>query len=121
MLNLIQSNPDPRGMFGWLTFERKNWLATVAFALAAGFGLGNGHTTQGAISHVSDQLGQTTANLQKVEKVIPAIEAQAGCENNRANKTINLALQPIVVDKSQIPVDNCPHPKIPAISSHAPK
>ena len=44
------------GIFGWLTFERRNWIALVLAAGFGGFSLGNGHTTQGAVQSISAQL-----------------------------------------------------------------
>lgn len=45
------------------THERRNWVAIVLAAGLCGFGIGNGHTTQGAVAHISDQLGQTSKKL----------------------------------------------------------
>ena len=52
-----------------------------------------------------------TGSFHKMEKAIPALQAEAGCEHWRAKVASNLALGTQMVDKSQIPKD-CPHPKI---------
>lgn len=72
----------------WFTNERRLWLAACLACALVGFGIGNGHTTQGAIAQVSDQLGQNKAALVKVQKqTIPALKAQvveAHCERDLA-------------------------------------
>jgi hypothetical protein len=82
----------------WLTSERKEWIAAVFFALLAGFCIGNGHTTQGAVEHISQELG---------------------CEHVRADRSTKVAKQAIVSaysdsvpipDARSIPRD-CPHLK----------
>jgi hypothetical protein len=101
---MLQSfNIVPQVSTGWFTFERRNWVALVICAALAGFGLGNGHTTQGAIATVSDQLGQAKAQ-------IPKLAARAGCEKWRADVSANLAKQSNMVDPSEIPADHCPKP-----------
>lgn len=84
----------------WLTSERKGWIAGIVLCSMLSAGLMNGHTTQGAISHISDQLGDTKAKLGQTSAV-------AGCEEWRAKKAAGLALQPQIVQPSQIPADNC--------------
>lgn len=74
--------------------ERKGWIAAVIAAAVLGFAGGNGHTTQGAVAHISDQLGQE--------------KKAADCEHHRANATVQLALQPTVIEKSDLPPD-CKH------------
>lgn len=85
----------------WFTTERRMWTVALFAALLAGFGLGNGHTTQGSIAHVSDQLGQTETALVSSEKV-------AKCEHRIVQQTTALAKEPVIVDPSRIPKDNCP-------------
>lgn len=85
----------------WFTKERREWLVAVCFAFAAGYGTANGHTTQGAIAHVSDQLGQTKKALVKTQQA-------DGCEYRLVQQTTALAKEPVVVDPSRIPKDNCP-------------
>lgn len=75
----------------WFTCERRNWLVLVAAAAVAGFGFGNGHTTQSSINHLSMQLG--------------TVKSVASCEHKRAEATQKLALQPTLVDESQLPQD----------------
>lgn len=54
-------------------------------------------------------LHQQVAVLHKVQTAeVPALKAEAGCEHWRATTTAQLALQPTVVDPSDIPKD-CPH------------
>lgn len=53
-----------------------------------------------------------TLHLKQAAKVLPVIEAEAGCEHWRADTTTKLALSPNMVDKSQIPKD-CAHPVVP--------
>ena len=52
-----------------------------------------------------------TGTFTKVEKVLPVIQAEAGCEHWRARRTENLALATEMVSPSEIPKDNCPRPK----------
>lgn len=89
----------------WLTFERRNWIALIAVGAFVGYGFGNGHTTQGAVQNISDQLGRT----RKAE----------GCEHWRANKATSVANQAVVSnytmdvpvpDLKAIPKD-CQHPQ----------
>lgn len=82
---------EPEG--SW--FRNVKWIAAFALGGALGFALGNGHTTQGAISDVANKYG--------VAKVA------AGCEHKRADKATELALQTQIVDPSQLSPD-CPLP-----------
>lgn len=50
---------------------------------------------------------KTTLQVEQT-KVVPALAAEAGCERWRAEMAKKLALQPTVVDPTQIPKD-CPH------------
>jgi hypothetical protein len=94
----------------WFTVERRGWVAAVVFAGAVGFGFGNGHTTQGAIQHVSQQLGNEKATVKQLKtKDIPALKSLAGCESWRADVATSLAERPVIVNPSEIPGD-CPHP-----------
>ena len=45
---------------------------------AVGFAVGNGHTTSGAVEHVSDQLGQEKVRTR-------ALASVAGCQEKRAD------------------------------------
>lgn len=86
----------------WFTTERREWLVAVCFAFAAGYGVGNGHTTTGAIVHISDQLGQTKSTLAKTRNV-------AGCEHYArvtAVRDANAAEQGADVDLRDVP--SCP-------------
>ncbi len=53
-----------------------------------------------------------TGSFEKIEKAVPVLQASEGCEHNRANKAIALALQPTIVDPKSLPKDNCQHPKV---------
>lgn len=72
----LPENPDH------IVRERRGWIAGVIGAALLGFAAGNGHTTQGAISHVSDQLGQE--------------KAAENCQHKRADKAVKVANQGIV-------------------------
>lgn len=54
----------------WFTRERCNWLAAVGLAGIVGFGFGNGRTTENSISAISDRLGQKTATVNHLERVV---------------------------------------------------
>lgn len=98
------TNLMPTDRENWLTNERKNWLGAVIVALCAGYGVGNGHTTQGAIEHVSEQVGQKDAKLKALQtKIIPALQDQAGCEHSRADKAAEVGDMP----------DYCRHVVVP--------
>lgn len=56
----------------WLTHERRYWIAGVLLSAAVGFGVGNGHTTDEAIAHVSDQYGQKAAKVVVLQKELKA-------------------------------------------------
>ena len=95
----------------WLTYERRNWIGLVTVAALAGFAFGNGHTTSGAVEHISDQLGQKSALVHR-------LTAANNCESKRGDKAAEVAKQAIrgalidtapVPSPSQIPADNCPH------------
>lgn len=99
----------------WLTTERKNWAAAVLMACAVGYGLGNGHTTQNAISHVSMQLGDKKAVIKKLETVdIPKIKAVAGCQAVKADVTSQVDQG--AAERSDIPI--CPPPSSVASLGH---
>lgn len=97
----------------WMTHERRNWIAGIIVAALGAYSVGNGHTTTGAIQHVSWQLGEKKAQIVK-------LKVAAHCEDARATKASSVAGQAILsanIDAIQtpkfgdIPVDNCPHPK----------
>lgn len=54
-----------------------------------------------------------TLTTHKAVQAIPALEAQANCEEWRANKNGHLALRPEVITKDQLAKDNCPHQDTP--------
>ena len=111
-MQIVQKSHSLIGGLSWLTPVRKAFSAGLLIGSLGGYSAGNGHTTQGAVEHVSAQLGQTKAVLNTVEKHdIPALKSEAGCEHWRAQVAANLAVQPAVVDPSQIPAD-CPHAKV---------
>jgi hypothetical protein len=88
-----QSNSPDTNQTGWVTTERRNWLALAAVCALLGYSAGNGHTTQKSVASISDRLGQA--------------RQEAGCEHWRAAKAIQLAEQPVIVQPGQIPKD-CP-------------
>lgn len=118
---MSQSLEMKNGVSSWLTLERRNWIALVVVGSLGGFGLGNGHTTQGAVQNVSQQLGQKSAQIHKLQTVdIPKLRAAVHCEGRRADTATVVAKQAIrgaLVDSapvpppSALPKDNCPHPK----------
>lgn len=110
-MQLIQASHSQTGLLGLLTFERRNWLALVIMGFVSGYGVGNGHTTTGAVEHISDQLGQT-------EHKAAVVETEAQCEHRRADKATAVAGNAILsanVDNvptpkfKDLPTDNCPH------------
>lgn len=117
---LTQINPSVDSRLSWFKYERRNWIAAIALAFMAGYGLGNGHTTQGAIQNVSQQLGEKDGQLKTLKtKVIPKLQAAAHCEGTRADTAAKVAKTAIVSANSgtvpvpppsAVPVDNCPHP-----------
>ena len=68
-----------------LSHERAVWLAVVIVSNAIAFGLGNGHTTEHAIKHISQEYGATKAQVQVLKK-------QVDCEKFRADINGNLAI-----------------------------
>lgn len=101
------------GLFNWLTPIRRAFFAGLFVGLAAGLAIANGHTTQGAIQNVNQQLEQTKAALNTAEKKdIPALKAQAGCEKWRGDVNGDLATKPVMVNPAAVQADNCPHPQI---------
>lgn len=98
----------------WLSFERRNWVALVVVAGMGGYALGNGHTTSSAIDHVSMQLGDTKAQVHKLQTTeIPKLKAIVNCEHARAD-TNELLAEKAIVGKKPSPDDiaeDCPHPK----------
>lgn len=97
MTMYLQSSHSSEGPMGWLTFERRNWLCACVGALALGFAIGNGHTTQNAVQDIA---------------------AREACEHVVANKAIVVAKKAIkgatsdtapIPATSDLPRDNCPH------------
>lgn len=68
-----------------LSHERAVWLAVVIVSNAIAFGLGNGHTTEHAIKHISQEYGATKAQVQVLKK-------QVDCEKYRADINGSLAV-----------------------------
>lgn len=105
----------------WVTHERRNWIGAAILCGLFGFSLGNGHTTQGAIQHVSEQLGQKQAEVHKLNTVvIPQLKAATHCESARGDKAAAVAHQAIqsatidavpIPSPNAVPRDNCPHVK----------
>lgn len=89
---------------GWLTIERRNWIALVLVVGLGGFGFGNGRTTTSAVEHISYQLGDT--------------KHKVACEHKRADKATAVATQAIksatidavpIPSPNAIPADTCDH------------
>ena len=85
----------------------------IVSAGLAGFAIANGHTTTGAVEHISQQLGQKSAEASKLKALVK-------CEDTRADRASVVAGQAIVANvvgtiksptAAEIPADNCPHPK----------
>jgi hypothetical protein len=82
----------------FMTRERRGWVFALIAVGAACYGWGNGHTTQVAVEHISQELG---------------------CEHVRADKTAKVAKQAIVSAYSDnVPIPDpklipkeCPHQK----------
>lgn len=98
----INQQPDS-GFFSWLTPARRNLVAVFLLGLFVGYAGGNGHTTGGAIEHISQQLGDA--------------KVAAKCEHAVAQKSQAIAKQAIVAanvpeiaapDPSVLPADKCP-------------
>lgn len=62
----------------WFTPERRTWMAFAIGVGLIGFGIGNGHTTQNSVAHISAQLGDQ-------KKVSAKLADVAGCQTARAN------------------------------------
>lgn len=103
-------NVEPKCPGGWLTFERRNWIALLFVAALGGFSAGNGHTTQGAVQNISSQLGQKAAALKKEQtEEIPKLKAIAGCQTVRGNVAIDVVVNSkkgTAIDLSAVP--DCP-------------
>lgn len=86
--------------FGWLTPSRKS--AAVGFLLGAiaGYAGGNGHTTQGAIEHISAQYGDA-------KKDTVTLQRHDNCVTRKADVATIVANSP-ELDTSIIPY--CPPP-----------
>lgn len=85
---IMRQTHVPVGVSMWFTPVRRAFLAGLFLGGLGGFGLGNGHTTQGAIEHISQQIG---------------------CEHQIASKAIVLAKRHTIVAPSELPKDNCQH------------
>ncbi len=103
----------PQEYGGWFTFERRNWIMLAFLMGCGGFALGNGHTTQGAISHVADQYGQAKVTVK-------AVTAQKNCEHRRGDIAVKVANEALasnfttavpIPDTDTIPADCPPVPK----------
>lgn len=105
-MQLMERSHSPDGMFGWFTYERRNWAASVAVAFSVGYALANGHTTQNAISDIAVRDAQKTAVIKRLQtKDIPALKSLAGCEHVRAQTAVAVA-QSVDGDVSNLP--KCP-------------
>lgn len=105
---MATESPDWMKRFGigWFNFERRNWVALSIACGLLGYSAGNGHTTQNAITNISDQLGQ--------------VKSAENCEHKRADKAIGVAKMAIVAasaadpdaavpDPHVLPLKDCPH------------
>lgn len=114
-MEIMQQSHNGTGLFGWLNFERRNWLAIAICTALAGFSVGNGHTTQGSIVNISQQLGQKKAVIKKLETVdIPKIKAVAGCQAAKADVATKVVRG--AADRADIPA--CPPPSSVAALGH---
>lgn len=103
-MQLMEKSHSPLGVFGWFTYERRNWLAISVAALAFGYAGGNGHTTQNAVADISERSAQKTAVIKKLETHdIPALKSLAGCQTARAD-----AITALVVSDHAAPIPVCP-------------
>lgn len=103
---ILQSLNGPREQrTGWLTDERIKWLGAVIFVGVAGFMTGNGHTTQGAVQNIAQQLGDA--------------KAAKACEHRVAKVNTHIATQAIIsLNNAYVPTpalhevakDNCNPP-----------
>jgi hypothetical protein len=85
-MQIMERAHSSDGLFGWFTYERRNWAAAVVGAVALGFSWGNGHTTQNAVADISVRSAAKTAVIKKLEtKDIPALKSLAGCQTARAD------------------------------------
>ena len=75
---LVERAHNDSGLFGWFTFERKNWIALVLLAGVGGFILGNGHTTVSFAEQAQAQIAHKDAQLHTALNV-------AGCQQKRAD------------------------------------
>lgn len=122
-MEMTQESHKLSSLLGWLTFERRNWLAITLASFALGFSIGNGHTTQGAIQDVSQKLGQKSGQLHALQTSdIPKLKAKVGCEQHRADQATIVAKQAIkgalsdsapIPAPSSLPKDDCPYVSIP--------
>ncbi len=103
----------PQEYSGWFTFERRNWIMLALLMGCGGFALGNGHTTQGAVSHVAEQYGQAKV-------AVKAVTVQKNCEHQRADTAVRVANEAVasnfmanvpIPDTDIIPKDCPPVPK----------
>ncbi len=103
---------EPREVSNWAQFTKREWFRGGLIALVAGvggFALGNGHTTQGAISHVSEQLGQAKVVVDKTKKLVTCEHKRADVAGAVANQAVasNFIANVPVPDPAVIPGD-CP-------------
>jgi hypothetical protein len=103
---------------GWMTRERRNWLALVVLSLAVGFAFGNGHTTQNAVQDISQQLGKKGKELDKAKVEAVLAKDNAYCQRKRAEQAQVLTVQAVVSVKTKtVPlpsiddIPECPEPK----------
>lgn len=91
---------DGRGL-SWFTLERREWLCVVVAVGLIGFSIGNGHTTQDSIAHISTQLGDQ-------KKIVAKVADIAGCQTVRANIAKREAMKSEVGDDVDIgAIPNC--------------
>lgn len=111
MTQATMTNINHEPNMGWFTRERRNWLAAILASGLGGFAVGNGHTTQNAITSISESYGQKKVQLIQEKK-------QAAEEHCTAQRFKTVAKQAIVSANSDtVPTPDasalkpCPLPK----------
>lgn len=110
-IRTVQSSPDIGfPSFGWFTPQRRGLAIAFFLGACAGFGVGNGHTTQGAIEHVSAQLGDAKGAVAVLQRHDNCVALQAKVATAVANQAVVSAVVRAtpIPDPSVIP--DCPPP-----------
>lgn len=64
-MELIHRPLSFSGPFRWVTAQRVSVAVAFVAGLSAGFWLGNGHTTQNSIQHISREVGDAENTCQR--------------------------------------------------------